>query len=118
MLINKIMKFDALGERMKSNYENRTRIYLPRRTYTIIRVDGKAFKTYTRGLQRPFDEGLIQDMDETAMYLCKNIQGAKFGFVQSDEISILVTDFDTLTTDAFLISIGVSLWVISNDIYN
>jgi len=95
------MKFDALGERMKSNYENRTRIMLPRRTYTIIRVDGKAFKTYTRGLQRPFDAGLIQDMDETAIYLCKNIQGAKFGFVQSDEISILVTDFDTLTTDAW-----------------
>jgi len=95
------MKFDALGTRMKENYENRTRILLPRRTYTIIRIDGKAFHTYTRGLQRPFDAGLIQDMDETAIYLCKNIQGAKFGFVQSDEISILVTDFDTLTTDAW-----------------
>jgi tRNA(His) guanylyltransferase len=95
------MKFDALGSRMKENYENRTRIQLPRRTYTIIRIDGKAFHTYTRGLQRPFDEGLIADMDETAIYLCKNIQGAKFGFVQSDEISILVTDFDTLTTDAW-----------------
>ncbi len=95
------MKFDALGSRMKENYENRTRILLPRRTYTIIRIDGKAFHTYTRGLKRPFDEGLIADMDETACYLCKNIQGAKFGFVQSDEISILVTDFDTLTTDAW-----------------
>jgi len=92
---------DELGDRMKKNYENRTRILLPRRTYTIIRVDGKAFHTYTRGCERPFDIGLMADMDETACYLCKNIQGAKFGYVQSDEISILMTDFDKLDTDAW-----------------
>jgi tRNA(His) 5'-end guanylyltransferase len=90
---------DALGTRMKENYENRTRFYLPRRTYTLLRVDGKSFHSYTKGLKKPFDLGLIDDMDETAMYLCKNIQGAKFAFVQSDEISILVTDFETPTTD-------------------
>ena len=94
-------KRDSLGDRMKEYYEDRTRIYLPRRTYTIIRIDGKAFHTYTRGLQRPFDERFIQDMDETACYLCKNIQGVKFGFVQSDEISLLLTDFDAITTDAW-----------------
>jgi len=92
---------DTLGDRMKENYEDRTRIFLPRRTYTIIRIDGKAFHTYTKGLERPFDEKLINDMDETAMFLCKNIQGSKFAFVQSDEISILLTDFDDLTTDAW-----------------
>ena len=86
---------------MKVNYENRTRILLPRRTYTVIRVDGKAFHTYTRGLKRPFDDGLMEDMDNTAIYLCQNIQGAKFAFVQSDEISVLVTDFDKLDTDAW-----------------
>jgi tRNA(His) guanylyltransferase len=94
-------KNDSLGDRMKDYYENRTRSFLPRRTYTIIRVDGKAFHSYTRGLTRPFDEKLVNDMDETACYMCKNIQGAKFAFVQSDEISILLTDFDTLTTDAW-----------------
>ena len=92
---------DELGDRMKVNYENRTRILLPRRTYTIIRVDGKAFHTYTKGCQRPFDAGLMYDMDETAKYLCKNIQGAEIGFVQSDEISILMTDFATHQTDAW-----------------
>jgi tRNA(His) 5'-end guanylyltransferase len=90
---------DALGERMKENYENRTRIYLPRRTYTLLRIDGKAFHTYTKGFKRPFDEGFVNDMNQTAIYLCKNIQGAKFAFVASDEISILVTDFETPTTD-------------------
>jgi tRNA(His) guanylyltransferase len=92
---------DELGDRMKKNYENRTRILLPRRTYTMIRIDGKAFHTYTRGCMRPFDKGLIEDMNATAEYLCKNIQGAKIGFVQSDEISILLTDFDKLDTDAW-----------------
>ena len=92
---------DELGNRMKEFYENRTRITLPRRTYTIIRIDGKTFHTYTRGLNKPFDDGLINDMDETAIYLCKNIQGAKFAFVQSDEITILLTDFDKIGTDAW-----------------
>lgn len=88
-----------LGDRIKQ-YEFVWRYFLPRRNYTIIRIDGKAFHTYTNGLNRPFDDGLINDMDETAKYLCKNIQGAKFGYVQSDEISILLTDFDDLETSA------------------
>lgn len=92
---------DSLGDRMKDFYENRTRILLPRRTYTIIRIDGKAFHSYTKGLQRPFDYKFINDMDETAIYMCKNIQGSKFAFVQSDEISILLTDFDNQETDAW-----------------
>lgn len=92
---------DALGDRMKSNYEDRTRISLPRRGYTIIRIDGKAFHTYTKGLKRPFDKGLMDDMDATAAYLCKNIMGAKFAYVQSDEISILLTDFDDEGTQAW-----------------
>lgn len=92
---------DTLGDRMKKFYEDRTRFFLPRKTFTIIRVDGKAFHTYTRGLNKPFDYRLISDMDETAMYMCKNIQGAKMAFVQSDEISILLTDTDKITTDAW-----------------
>lgn len=87
--------------RMKTFYERVTRIFLPRRAYTIIRVDGKAFHTYTRGLEQPFDIDFVDDMDATAKYLCEHIQGAKCAFVQSDEISILLTDFDKLTTSAW-----------------
>ena len=90
-----------ISDRMKEFYEQPTRYYLPRRTYTIIRCDGKAFHTYTKGLDRPFDDGLINDMDETAIYLCKNIQGAKLAYVQSDEISIVITDFDDIETCAW-----------------
>jgi tRNA(His) 5'-end guanylyltransferase len=92
---------DTLGDRMKDYYENRTRTMLPRRTFTIIRIDGKAFHTYTKGLKRPFDAGLIEDMNETTAFLCKNIQGAKLGYVQSDEISLVLTDFDDLGTHAW-----------------
>lgn len=86
---------------MKFNYEDRYRISLPRRSNIIIRIDGKAFHTYTRGLQKPFDEGLVEDMALTTKFLCENIQGAKFGYVQSDEISILITDYDDLSTHAW-----------------
>ena len=93
---------DALGIRMKEQYEHRTRILLPRRTYTLIRLDGKAFHTFTRGFERPFDTDLIELMDYTAKVLCENIQGCKVAFVQSDEISLLLTDFDKITSDAYL----------------
>lgn len=92
---------DELGVRIKDDFENRSRILLPRRSYTIIRIDGKAFHTYTKGLKRPFDDDLMDDMDLTAKYLCENISGAKFAFVQSDEISLLITDFDNQGTQAW-----------------
>lgn len=95
------MKNDDFGNRMKENYEVRSQTYLPRRGYYLLRLDGRAFHTYTKGMERPFDKTLSDVMDATAVYLCKNITGAKLAYVQSDEISILVTDFDKLTTQAW-----------------
>lgn len=80
------------------DYEHRAQQYLPRRSYTLIRVDGKAFHTYTRGLKKPFDEGLVDDMEATMIALCTGIQGAKLAYHQSDEITVVVTDFDTHET--------------------
>jgi tRNA(His) guanylyltransferase len=67
---------------------------LPGRTYTLIRIDGKAFHTYTRGCKRPYDRELMADLDTTAAALCKEIDGARLAYIQSDEISILLTDFE------------------------
>lgn len=92
---------DSLGDRMKGHYENRTRYLLPRRTFTVIRVDGKAFHTLTQGCERPFDTNLMATMDATAKAMCEGIQGARLAFVQSDEISVILTDFETPTTDAW-----------------
>ena len=90
---------DSIGDRMKNQYENRTRYCLPRRTYTIIRVDGKAFHTYTRGAEKPYDYGLMADMDTAACELASGMMGCQFGYGQSDEYSFLLTDFAMENTE-------------------
>jgi len=87
---------------MKENYEYRTKSYIPRRTYTIIRLDGKAFHTFTKGFERPYDTKLMDAMNYATKMLCENVQGCKLGYTQSDEISLLLTDFDKIGTDAYL----------------
>ena len=94
-------KKDSLGDRMKENYENRAKTYLVRRTPVIVRLDGKSFHTFTKGFMRPYDEIFHTAMNNTLKYLCENIQGCKLGYTQSDEITLLLCDYDTLTTDAF-----------------
>lgn len=94
-------KKDSLGDRMKENYENRSKTYLVRRMPVIIRLDGKAFHTFTKGFKRPYDEIFHNTMNETLKYLCENIQGCKIGYTQSDEITLLLTDYDTLTAAAW-----------------
>lgn len=95
------MAHDSLGDRMKGQYEDRCRVMLPRRTYTIIRIDGKAFHTYTRRCDKPNDERLAEALDYAAMELCRAAQGSCFAYVQSDEISLLLTDFALPTTEAW-----------------
>lgn len=92
---------DALGARMKDRYELRARTALPRRTYTIIRIDGKAFHTYTKGLDKPYDVTLMRHMAIMATKLCEQIQSAALAYQQSDEISILLTDFAKNETEAW-----------------
>ena len=91
---------DSLGDRMKS-YEVIDRKFLIPKLDTVIRLDGKAFHTYTKQFERPFDNVLIDAMDETAKYLCETIQGAKFAYVQSDEISIYISDQDSFEQQAW-----------------
>ena len=88
---------------MKGNYENRNRYFLTRRMPVIIRIDGKAFHTLTKKwkCQKPFDEKLNIAMTETTAFLLKEFQGAKIAYHQSDEISLLLTDYDKLTTDGW-----------------
>lgn len=92
------MNKDSLGDRMKENYENVFRNKLVRRTPVIIRIDGKAFHTFTKGFDKPFDGLFIDAMYGTIEYLCANIQGCKVGYTQSDEISLLLTDYDNIDT--------------------
>lgn len=91
----------SLGDRMKNNYENVNRFYLTRRIPVIIRMDMKAGHTFTRGMKKPFDDIFVKTMQETMKYLCENIQGCVLGYTQSDEISLVLTDYAKLTTDAW-----------------
>ena len=92
---------DDLGKRMKENYENRAKTSLIRRMPVAIRIDGKAFHTFTRGLKKPFDEILIEAMQDTMLYLCKNIQGCVLGYTQSDEITLILKDYETIESEAW-----------------
>lgn len=92
---------EELGNRMKKYYENVSKTKLMRRTPVVIRIDGKAFHTFTRGFRKPFDIVLNKAMQETMKYLCENIQGCVLGYTQSDEITLILIDYQKLTTEAW-----------------
>ena len=94
------MDTSDLANRMKE-YEKRNQYYLQKRTPVAIRVDGRSFHTFTKGFKRPFDDILMKSMQETAKYMCENMGNAKLAYVQSDEITIILTDYDTLETDCW-----------------
>lgn len=92
------MSQNTIMKRMKEAYERPYRVQLPRFTNTIIRVDGVAFHTLTKGMKLPFDVGFRDAMEEAAYALCKTFHNAMCAFVQSDEISIWLADYKTINT--------------------
>lgn len=95
------MPIDPLGARMKEFYEKIPQTKLTRRIPVAIRLDGKAFHTFTRGFDKPIDQILRKSMNETMLYLCQNVQGCVFGYCQSDEITLILTDYKKLTSEAW-----------------
>ena len=91
---------DSLGDRMKC-YEKASRPFLTKRTPVILRIDGKAFHTFTRGCDKPFDAKLIRAMKLSAVMVANNIQGFKLAYIQSDEASFLITDYDDIATQGW-----------------
>jgi tRNA(His) guanylyltransferase len=97
---------DSLGDRMKG-FENVTRFTLLRRTPTIIRLDGRAFHTFTRCLKHhdetmartPFSIKMHNVMAMTMLGVMSQMQNAVFAYTQSDEISILLRDWDKHETE-------------------
>lgn len=92
---------DDLGNRMKEYYESIPKTKLMRRCPVILRIDGKAFHTFARGFQKPFDGVLVKTMQETMKYLCENIQGCVLGYTQSDEITLILVDYKKFTSQAW-----------------
>lgn len=92
---------DELGTRMKTNYEKIPQIKLMRRTPVVLRLDGRAHHTFTRGFHKPFDEIYMKSIQQTMKYLCENIQGCILGYTQSDEITLILQDYKTHVTEAW-----------------
>jgi tRNA(His) 5'-end guanylyltransferase len=86
---------DELGARMKTFYEDPLRFSLPRQTYVVVRIDGKNFHTFTAKLPRPYCRPLADALDAAALHLVSQVPGACFAYGQSDEYSLLLTDFAT-----------------------
>lgn len=106
---------DSLGDRMK-RFEAASKSTLTPRMPVAIRVDGRAFHTFTKGCMRPFDTGLIDSMVNAAFAVAEEIQGFKVGYVQSDEATFVFTDYDKITSQGWfgyelqkMISISASL---------
>ena len=95
------MRKADLDKRMKEFYENISKTKLLRRTPVAIRIDGKAFHTFTRDMKKPFDDVLVKSMQETMKYLCENIQGCVLGYTQSDEITLILVDYQKLNSSAW-----------------
>ena len=92
---------DDIGTRMKNFYEQIPKTKLMRRCPVAIRIDGKAFHTYTRNFKRPFDSVFMRAMQETMKYLCENIQGCVLGYTQSDEITLILVDYEKINSSAW-----------------
>ena len=90
----------TLGERMKE-YEMVSRTKLMRRIPVLIRLDGCHFHTLTRGLDKPYDINLINIMQKTMLSLCEQIQGCVFSYTQSDEITLVLVDYQKLESMAW-----------------
>ena len=95
-------RFNSLGDRIKA-YEKTYKHYLNPRSITIIRIDGKSFSKWTSQqlFEKPFDYIITDAFNNLTEYLVNKIQGCKLGYTQSDEITLILTDYDTLDTDSW-----------------
>ena len=91
---------DTLGDRMKG-YESVPRIRLVPKMPVLIRLDGKAFHTLTRGIEKPWDERFNLCMKAAAIALCEQVQGCQLAYVQSDEIQLLLVDYQSIKTQGW-----------------
>ena len=90
-----------LGNRMKNYYEQVSKTKLMRKCPVAIRIDGCHFRTFTKNLNKPFDDIVIKTLQSTMKYLCANIQGCILGYTQSDEITLILTDYKNIDSDAW-----------------
>lgn len=116
---------DSLGDRMKA-YEDTHRIKLTHRAPKVIRLDGKAFHTFTKNLP-PFSLQIVDAMNTAATKLMDEIGGsARMAYLQSDECSIVLNDSLHLYSQAWfdnnvqkIVSVASSIFTVTfNKVFN
>lgn len=93
--------YDEIGIRMKEKYERATDFFLPLKSFQIIRVDGRAFHTYTKHLDKPRDKDFIYIMNNVMKKSYRKIQNCIFAYTQSDEINYILTDLKSFESQTF-----------------
>ena len=91
---------DTLGDRVK-RYEAAYNTVMTPRSVVMIRVDGKAFHTFTKGCEKPFDYKIINSMIAATIKTASKMAGFKLAYTQSDEATFMITDFDNLNTQGW-----------------
>lgn len=95
------MTFDTIEGRM-TYFRGLSDYRLMPKTPVIVMLDGRSFsKVIKKRFKRPFDADFINMMNETAKYLCDNVANCKFAYTQSDEISLILIDYENPKGDSF-----------------
>lgn len=92
------MDKSKMGNRMKG-YEKITRTFLMENTPVIIRIDGKAFHTYTKPYEFPFSDALKDVFLYTIKKTLLHLQGFTLGYYQSDEVSFFIENYKNIKSD-------------------
>jgi len=90
---------DIFGDRMKE-YEKLQNQRFMKNLPVLVRLDGKNFSKFTKGLKRPFDENLISLFVDTTKYLLAE-SNALMGYTQSDEITLLLYSSNKYDSEIF-----------------
>lgn len=90
----------SLKEKCK-NYQEKANYFLDANKPIIVHIDGRSFSHMVKNkFNKPFDDDFIGMMNETAKYVCKEVQGVHIAYVQSDEISLFISK-NTPESDVF-----------------
>jgi tRNA(His) 5'-end guanylyltransferase len=92
---------DPLGDRIKRYEDRETSRRAMKGLPLVIRVDGRSFSRFTKGMARPYDIDFAKLMVEVTKYLVDELHGI-CGYTQSDEISIIVDPFLSKKDDILL----------------
>ena len=82
------MKFNEFDKMMRE-FEESLDQYIPEDKYMVARLDGRSFSKLTKYFEKPFSLNFHMKMLETVKALMTCGFNVKYGYTQSDEISLL-----------------------------